>query len=78
LRLIAKARIFYVTTMLVLLCWMSMAALPSWVEASSRAYAADTSRFGGLGKAGLITVIVVSIIFIVTFVWLFRGTKKRD
>jgi len=41
-------------------------------------YIAGTSNFAGLGKAGLITVIVVSIILIVTFVWLFRGTKKRD
>jgi hypothetical protein len=40
-------------------------------------FAANQS-FGGLGKAGLITIIVVSIILIVTTVWLINGTKKRD
>jgi hypothetical protein len=47
------------------------------MEASAMVYAAGEA-FGGLGKAGLITVIVVSIIAIVTFVWIFRETGKRD
>ena len=44
-------------------------------------YAADTaagSDFGGLGKGGLITVILVSILLLVVFIWLINGTKKRD
>jgi hypothetical protein len=34
--------------------------------------------FGGLGKGGLITIIVVSIIAIVTLVWIFRETGRRE
>jgi hypothetical protein len=41
-------------------------------------YIANTPSFGGLGKAGLITAIVVSVILIATVVWLINGTKKRD
>ena len=48
-----------------------------WMEASATVYAAG-ERFGGLGKAGLITVIVVSLITIVTLVWIFRETGRRD
>jgi hypothetical protein len=48
-----------------------------WMETSAVVYAAGEA-FGGLGKAGLITIIVVSIIAIVTFVWIFRETRKRD
>ena len=55
-----------------------IALLANWVEVSSRAYVADTSAFGGLGKAGLITIIVVSIILIAVVVWLINGTKRRD
>lgn len=51
--------------------------MPDWIEASSKVYAAGEA-FGGLGKAGLITIIVVSLIAIVTFVWIFRETGKRD
>jgi hypothetical protein len=51
--------------------------MPEWMEASATVYAAGEA-FGGLGKAGLITIIVVSIIAIVTFVWIFRETGKRD
>jgi hypothetical protein len=51
--------------------------MPDWMEASAMVYAADEA-FGGLGKAGLITIIVVSIIAIVTFVWIFRETGKRE
>ena len=48
-----------------------------WMEASATVYAAGEG-FGGLGKGGLITVIVVSLIAIVTFVWIFRETGRRD
>jgi hypothetical protein len=51
--------------------------VPSRIEVGAVAYVAGEA-FGGLGKAGLITVVVVSIIAIVTFVWIFRETEKRD
>jgi hypothetical protein len=51
--------------------------IASWMEASATVYAAG-EVFGGLGKAGLITIIVVSLIAIVAFVWIFRETGKRD
>lgn len=48
-----------------------------WMEAGSTVNAADEA-FGGLGKAGLITIIIVAVIAIVTFVWIFRETRNRD
>jgi len=54
-----------------------IAGMPEWMEASATVYAAGEA-FGGLGKAGLITIIVVAIIAIVTFVWIFRETGKRE
>ena len=51
--------------------------IPDWMEASATVHATGEA-FGGLGKAGLITIIVVSLIAIVTFVWIFRETRKRD
>jgi len=54
-----------------------IAGIPDWMEASATGYAAGEA-FGGLGKAGLITIIIVSIIAIVTFVWIFRETGRRD
>ncbi|HUW44411.1 MAG TPA: hypothetical protein VMW50_01325 [Dehalococcoidia bacterium] len=51
--------------------------MPEWMEASATVYAAGEA-FGGLGKAGLITIIVVSIIAVVTLVWIFRETGKRE
>jgi hypothetical protein len=54
-----------------------IAGVPDWMEASTTINAAGEA-FGGLGKAGLITVIVVSIIAIVTLVWIFRETGKRE
>jgi hypothetical protein len=54
-----------------------IAELRDWIEVSSALYAAG-EPFGGLGKGGLITVIVVSVIAIVTFVWIFRETGKRE
>ena len=47
------------------------------MEASATVYAAGEA-FGGLGKAGLITIIIVSIIAIVTLVWIFRETGRRE
>ena len=44
-------------------------------------YTADTavgSDYGGLGKGGLLTVILVSVLLLVVFIWLINGTKKRD
>jgi hypothetical protein len=54
-----------------------IAALPDCMERGAVVYTASEA-FAGLGKAGLITLIVVSIIAIVTFVWIFRETGKRD
>jgi hypothetical protein len=51
--------------------------VPDLMEASATVHAAGEA-FGGLGKTGLITIIVVSIIVIVTFVWIFRETGRRD
>ncbi|MCJ7669225.1 MAG: hypothetical protein MUO61_01760 [Dehalococcoidia bacterium] len=51
--------------------------MPDWMEASATVYAAGEA-FGGLGKSGLITIIVVSLIAIVAFVWIFRETGKRE
>jgi hypothetical protein len=56
----------------------TMIALTSqWVDTSCATHAAGEA-FGGLGKAGLITVIVVSLIIIVTLVWIFRETGRRE
>jgi len=54
-----------------------IAGMSDWIEASAPVYAAGEA-FGGLGKTGLITIIVVSIIAIVTLVWIFRETGRRD
>lgn len=51
--------------------------MPDWMEASATVYAVGEA-FGGLGKGGLITIIVVSLIAIVAFVWIFRETGKRE
>jgi hypothetical protein len=48
-----------------------------WTETSAAIYAANEAS-GGLGKTGLITIIIVAIIAIITFVWIFRETRKRD
>ena len=47
------------------------------METNAMVHAANEA-FGGLGKAGLITIIVISLIIIVTFVWIFRETGRRD
>jgi len=54
-----------------------IAGMPGWIEASASVYATGEA-FGGLGKTGLITIIVVSIIAIVTLVWIFRETGRRE
>jgi hypothetical protein len=51
--------------------------MPDWMEASSTVYAVGEA-FGGLDKAGLITIIVVSLVAIVAFVWIFRETGRRE
>jgi hypothetical protein len=54
-----------------------MAGMARWMEAISTVYAAG-EPFGGLGKGGLITIIVISVIAILTFVWIFRETRRRE
>jgi hypothetical protein len=54
-----------------------IAGMSDWMEAGATVYAAGEA-FGGLGEAGLITIIIVSIIAIVTLVWIFRETRKRE
>jgi hypothetical protein len=54
-----------------------IAGVPDWMEVSATVYAAGEA-FGGLGRGGLIAVIVISVIAIVTFVWIFRETGRRD
>lgn len=39
---------------------------------------ANAASSGGLGKAGLITIIIVAVILIPTVIWLINGTKERD
>ena len=54
-----------------------IAGVSDWMEAGATGYAAGEA-FGGLGKGGLITIIIVSIIAIVTLVWIFRETGRRE
>jgi len=39
---------------------------------------ASSSDFWGLGKEGLITVVIISVLLIATVAWLIHGTKSRD
>jgi len=55
-----------------------MIILSNLMEGTSLPYVASPASFGGLGKAGLITVIIVSVILIATVAWLINGTRKRD
>jgi len=55
-----------------------IAGLSTLAEKIFEAYVVSTPSFAGLGKAGLITTIIVSVILIVTVVWLINGTKRRD
>ncbi|MEE8637308.1 MAG: hypothetical protein V3T04_04185 [Dehalococcoidia bacterium] len=47
------------------------------MEPSTATYAAGEA-LGGLGRGGLVTIIVISVIAIVTFVWIFRETGRRE
>ena len=57
---------------------MAMVVILSLMQVSSVPHVASASDFWGLGKAGLITTVVVSLILIVTVIWLINGTKERD
>ena len=48
-----------------------------WTETSAAIHAIDEAS-GGLDRGALITIIVVSVVAIITFVWIFRETRKRD
>jgi hypothetical protein len=54
-----------------------MVGMVDWMEAGT-GIRADGEALGGLGRGGLIAIIVISVIAIVAFVWIFRGTGKRD
>ena len=54
-----------------------MVGMMDWMEIGTAIYAAVEAS-GGLDRGALITIIVVSIIAVVTFVWIFRETGKRD
>ena len=54
-----------------------MAGTADWMEAGVAIHTAG-GALDGLGKGGLIAVILVSIIAIIAFVWIFRETGKRD
>jgi hypothetical protein len=54
-----------------------IAGVLGWMRASAVVYAAG-EEFGGLGRGGLVAIIIVSIIAIVAFVWIFRETGKRE
>jgi hypothetical protein len=47
------------------------------METSAVLYAAGQAS-EGLDRTGLIVIIVVSIIAVITFVWIFRETGRRD
>jgi len=55
-----------------------MFTLLSLLGVNSMPDVVNPSSFLGLGKAGLITTIIISVILITTVVWLINGTKKRD
>jgi DMSO/TMAO reductase YedYZ heme-binding membrane subunit len=54
-----------------------MVGIVGWAGTSAAVYAASDAP-AGLGKTGLIAVIVLSIIAITAFVWIFRETGPRD
>jgi hypothetical protein len=54
-----------------------MIGVLDWLEAGPALYAAGEA-FGGLGRGGLIAVIVISVIAIAAFVWIFHETRNRD
>jgi hypothetical protein len=54
-----------------------MVGMTDWMGMGTVIYAAVEAS-SGLDRGGLITIIVISIIAVVTFVWIFRETGKRD
>ena len=46
-------------------------------DACIASYAAGEAS-GGLGRGGVIAIIVVSVVAIAAFVWIFRETGSRD
>jgi hypothetical protein len=54
-----------------------MVGMAGWTETSAAVYAADQAS-GGLDRAGLIVIIIVSTIAVIAFVWIFRETGRRD
>ena len=55
-----------------------MSEASHWVGLSSEYTQTTGPSFGGLGTVGLVTIILISVLLIVTVVWLIKGTKKRD
>ena len=55
-----------------------MTFLSQFITAASVADSSAGSDFGGLGKEGLITVIFISVLLLVVFIWIMNGTRKRD
>ena len=51
--------------------------LPGGIDVSIAAYAADEAA-DGLGRGGLVAIVVISVIAIAAFVWIFRETGRRD
>ena len=51
--------------------------LPGGIDGCLADYAAGEAS-GGLGRGGLIAIIVVSVIAVAAFVWIFRETGRRD
>jgi len=47
------------------------------IDAGIAAYAAGEAA-DGLGRGGLIAIVVISVIAIAAFVWIFRETGRRD
>jgi len=48
------------------------------MEIVYKAYVAFTSSSGGLGRGGLITIVIVAVILIMVVVWLHRNTGNPD
>jgi hypothetical protein len=42
-----------------------------WIQAASE-------EFGGIGREGLVTVIVIGVLLIVVVVWILNGLRSRD
>lgn len=53
-----------------------MVGVLGWIGLRLVGYAAEAS--GGLGRGGVIAIVVVSVIAVAAFVWIFRETGRRD